>query len=186
MNTLRPSRPLQEEIDSRKNLDLAIRLRIELEQQVLRSQLSLETGIIGKYTLDKLLSHGIKAETLKALQLSPLFFVAWADGELDHEEQQTIMEYVQSWGITPSDPSYHFISYWLEVPPSPEYFDVWRVYISGKFHQADQESFLQLKSDTLEQVKMVAEASGGYWGFGKSISMSERKEIQKLEEVFAA
>lgn len=186
MRYLRPSGSGKEEISSRKNLDFAPRLSSEFEQQVQRSKLSTATGITSRYTLDKLLSHGIKAETVKALQLSPLFFVAWADGELDHNEQQAIMDFVKSWGITPSDPSYHFISYWLEVPPSPEYFDAWRVYIGGKYQQTDEESFLQLRSDTLHQVKMVAEASGGFWGFGSTMSMSERKEIQKLEEVFAA
>jgi hypothetical protein len=176
----------RKEISSRKNLDTARKLRIKAELQIQSFQLSMETGIISKSTLERLLSYGIKAENVKALQLSPLFFVAWADGELDDKEQQTIMDHVKSWGINPDDPSYYFISHWLEVPPSPEYFDAWRLYIIGKYQQADDADFLQLKTDTLRQVKMVAEASGGFWGFGESISVSERREIQKFEEIFAA
>jgi hypothetical protein len=166
--------------------ELEMKLRKKAELQIQSFQLSMETGIISKATLERLLSYGIKAENVKALQLSPLFFVAWADGQLDDKEQETIMELVKSWGINPDDPSYSFISYWLEVPPSPEFFDAWRLYISGKYEQAGDASLLQLQDDTLRQLKMVAEASGGFWGFGESISLSERKEIQKFEEIFAA
>jgi len=186
MKHLRSSDPVRKEISLRKNLDRARRLRTRAELQIQSFQLSMETGIMCKATLERLLSYGIRAENVKALQLSPLFFVAWADGELDRNEHDTIMDHVKSWGINPSDPSYYFISYWLEVPPSPEYFEAWRLYIGGKFQQADDASFLQLKDDTLRQVKMVAEASGGFWGFGESISAFERKEIQKFEEIFAA
>lgn len=155
-------------------------------RQIQTFQLSMETGIISKPTLERLLSYGITADNVQALQLSPLFFVAWADGELDAREQQTILDLLKSWEIHPDHPSYSLISYWLEVPPSPEFFDAWRLYISGKYQQVDDASFLQLKADTLRQMKMVAEASGGFWGFSESISVSERKEIQKFEEIFAA
>jgi tellurite resistance protein len=166
-----------------KHLREAFRKRLEKMER--REQLTQVSGIRDEAVLDRFIELGITAETLAALELVPLVFVAWADGSVRAEEREVIITLAKSAGIEPQDGRYPLLEHWLKRRPGPEMLEAWKHYVQELRRQLDAKEAEELRRELLDRAYSVARAAGGFLGFGDKMSAAERSMLAKLEEVFA-
>lgn len=148
------------------------------------SDLANETGIGDSLLLEELLRHEIKPGLIRALEVSPLFFMAWADGDMDVCEDQFIHEHLRRLELPITGASYRLVCHWFNVPPAPEYLAAWQVYMRGKLPTLSPADRNATHHDLLRLVKNLAHCSGGFLGLGSRISSAEHTMLRKLEKVF--
>ena len=88
--------------------------RERMEKMERRDQLAQVSGIHDEAVLDRLIELDIGPETLAALEVVPLVFVAWADGKVQAEEREAIIAVAKAAGIQPQDGRYPLLEHWLE------------------------------------------------------------------------
>jgi hypothetical protein len=66
---------------------------------------------------------GITADTAPAFFLAPLVQVAWAEGSVSKQEQQTVLGLARERGIDEGSTAYGQLGEWLAVRPSDALFD---------------------------------------------------------------
>ena len=120
---------------------------------------------------------------MAAIAAIPLVVVAWADRTVQEAERKAIIEAAEASGIASQDGRYPILEYWLSKRPKPELLDAWKHYIAALCRQLSQAEIEQLKHDMLQRARQVAEAAGGFLGYGNKISANEQKVLQSLEEV---
>jgi hypothetical protein len=160
-------------------------LKKRLEKLERREQLTQVSGIRDEALLDRLLELGITAETLAALELVPLVFVAWADGTVQAEERSVIVELAKAAGIEPKDGRYPLLEHWLKRRPSADMLEAWKGYVQELRRKLDAQDAEALRHELLDRTAKVAQAAGGFLGFGDKTSQAERAMLAKLEEAFS-
>lgn len=148
------------------------------------SDLASETGIVDSSLLEELLRYEIKPDLIRALDVSPLFFMAWADGDMDACEDQFIHDYLRRLELPVSGASYRLVCHWFNVSPAAEYFSAWQVYLRGKLATLAPADRKIMHHELVRLVINLAQCSGGFLGFGSKISGAERAMLRKLEKVF--
>ncbi len=166
-----------------KHLREAFRKRLENLER--REQLAQVSGIRDEAALDRLIELGITPETLAALELVPLVFVAWADGSIQAEEREVIVALARAAGIEPQDGRYPLLEHWLKKRPGADVLEAWRLYVRELRGRLASKEAEELRHELLDRAYSVARAAGGFLGFGDKMSPSERAMLAKLEEVFA-
>ena len=146
-----------------------------------RRQLGEATGIADSELLDELFAAGASAETVAAISLVPLILVAWADGKMDPEEREPIVNAAIDQAILSGSPGAELLEHWLNAEPKGELASTWKHYITAIMEQMSDEAKVLLRSDILMRAKAVANASGGILGFGK-VSSEEKRVIAELEQ----
>jgi hypothetical protein len=126
----------------------------------------------------------ISVESLTALRLIPLVAVAWADERVDDTERFRVLKAAEKAGIVEGDPAYDLLKLWLARRPSHELLDTWIEYARSLAMSLDGESRKNLHKTVLDQVRSVAEASGGLLGFA-AISPSEKAVIERIDAALA-
>jgi len=165
-----------------KHLLEAFRERLgELER---RQQLAHVSGIRDEAVLERLLGLGITAESLAALELVPLVWVAWADGEVAAKEREQIVAMAQAAGIAPQDGRYPLLEHWLKRRPAPEMVSAWQDCVRQLREKISAEDVETLRREILDQAGEVARASAGLLGFGDRVSAAERAVLAQLEQAF--
>ena len=129
------------------------------------------------------LDLGFSAETARVLMLVPLIQVAWVDGSVSNSEEQSVLEKSAAAGILPNSPAHDFLRRLLANQPSPLFFERTNRVIAHMI-QADPASFSAM--DLTRMCESVAEASGGFFGFGDRVSDEERELIASLASQFGA
>jgi hypothetical protein len=160
-------------------------LRQRMEKMERREQLAKVSGIRDQSVLDHLLELGMTPEGLVALELVPLVLVAWADGGVQAEERAVIIALAKSAGIEPQDGRYPLLESWLKRRSGPEMFETWKQYVQELLRQSDARQAVELRHELLDRTTRVAQATGGFLGFGDKMSPAERAMVEKLEAVFA-
>ena len=135
--------------------------------------------------LNEMVTQGISPETFAALSLTPLVKVAWADGKIQKEERDAILDAAQKGGIQKDSPSWVMLNSWLEVKPNDDLFETWHDYIQSLISKLDDEHILGLKLAVLGKSRKVADSAGGFLGLGSKISKEEEEAIQSLEKAFS-
>lgn len=176
-------RALEESFFTQKNIQLLERLRQELASNEEKKALAASSGISDPRVLDALLAANIRGETVAALALVPLVFVAWSDGKIDAKERQAILSGSETEGITKGSVSYELLDAWLSERPGDILFSAWTDFIRAAKNQMTSEALRSLQSDVLGRAERVATASGGLLGLG-SISPAERATLQRLNDAF--
>jgi tellurite resistance protein len=161
----------------------AFRERMEKIGQ--REQLTQVSGIQDEALLDRLIALEIGPETLAALEVVPLVFVAWADGGVQAEERETIITFAQAAGIRPQDGRYPLLEHWLKRRPKAEAMDAWKHYVKDLCQRLEKQEIENLKHELLDRAQEVAKVAGGFLGFGNKITASERSVLEALEQAFA-
>jgi len=165
-----------------KHLVEAFRERLgQLER---RQQLANVSGIRDEAVLERLLEFGITAESLAALGLVPLVWVAWADGEVAAKEREGIMAMAQAAGIAPQDSRYPLLEHWLKRRPAAEMVSAWQDYVRQLREKMSAEDVATLRREILDRAGEVARASGGLLGFGNRVSAAEQTALAQLEQAF--
>lgn len=158
--------------------------RDRLDQLERRQQLKHVSDIHDEALLDRLLGLGITAESLAALGVVPLVWVAWADGEVAVEERDRIVAMAQAAGIEPHNGRYPLLEHWLKRRPGPEVVAAWQDSIKQLRETMAAEDFETLRREILERAGEVARASGGLLGFGEKISPTEQAVLAELQHAF--
>src|SRR4030095_2790447 len=126
---------------------------------------------------------GLKANTIAALSLVPLIEVAWADGEIQDNERNAILQGAHGKGLEVGSDGYDLLQSWLKKQPKGDLFDAWQAYIKALTGQLNDEQNKLLKNQIVGFAKMVAAAAGGFLGIGK-VSASEEKVLARIESAF--
>ena len=72
--------------------------------------------------LERIQKLGVTLDTGSAFILAPLVEVAWADGNVNHAERETILRIAKQRGVTPQSGDYRQLLNWLDHRPSDEIF----------------------------------------------------------------
>jgi hypothetical protein len=159
--------------------------RERMERMDRRAQLTQVSGIHDEAVLDRLIELEIGPETLAAMEVVPLVFVAWADGTVQAGERQAILDAARAKGIEPNDGRYPLLEHWLNKRPPSEMLEAWKHYVTGLRQKLTPEEADKLKHGLLDFARTVAQAAGGFLGLGNKISAAENKVLSQLEKAFA-
>lgn len=174
---------LEEAFFRKENERLRERLHEERERREARDSLARECGASDEGLLDRLVSLGIRADTVEALVLVPLVAVAWADGSIDPREREAVLRAAASVGITNGSPSYSLLESWTHARPAPELLESWQVYIQTIGRELSADHRWHLEEQVMGKARAVAEAAGGFLGLA-TVSKSEEAMLAKLEAAF--
>jgi hypothetical protein len=176
---------LEEEFFKKQEKALLERMHAAQAQQTRRDALAQAAGVTDAAVLDKLLVLGIDADTLLAMRLVPVVVVAWADGALDNRERQAMTASLAKAGMASDSPAAQMVTHWLQSPPPPALLDAWQAYIASLCAQLSATERESLRTSVLGQARAVAEATGGFLGFGSKVSQAEETMLQTLARAFA-
>jgi len=162
---------------------LIAQLRQHEEAESGIAKLSAATGIHNHDVLQEMLDNGFRADSIVALSLVPLIFVARADKKLDEKEQDAILDAAIEEGLVPDSPSHELLTAWLLKEPDDELLEVWRHYINQLCKELPKEQISDLQQHIVERCRKVAEAAGGFLGRG-GVSEAERIMLAHIESAF--
>jgi hypothetical protein len=174
---------LEEAFFRKHNSDLLEKLRRKTDEASRREQLISISGISDQSLLDKLVAAGLDAGSLAALGLIPLLQVAWADGKVQPQERESLLEAAKRVNLEPGSAGYELLTGWFDHEPEPELFEVWKEYVRALRGAMTDETFREVRTVILDRARMVARAAGGVLGVG-SVLGSEHDVIKKLEAAF--
>ena len=177
-------RALENQFFEKENQQKLSAMKDKLENQQTRDELRKASGMSDDAVLDRLVGLGLKANTIAALSLVPLITVAWADGTIQDNERNAILQGAHGKGLEQGSDGYELLQTWLQKKPSDELFVAWEAYIKALASQLNDEQNRLLKTQIVGFAKMVAAAAGGILGFGK-VSGDEEKMLQRIEAAFS-
>jgi len=177
-------RVLEEEFFRKQERALLDQLRTVQEKESAQEALAAATGVRDSTVLHKLSALGITSDTLLALGFVPLVAVAWADGTLDDKERSAIVASLGTAGVVADSPAGQLIQSWLSNLPPPSMLEAWSSYTSALGAELSPDERHQLRDSVLGRARAVAEAAGGFLGFGKRVSRAEEELLQKLARAF--
>jgi hypothetical protein len=176
-------RALEDQFFEKENAQKLAAMKDKLDSQRSREDLRKASGMTDDAVLDKLVSLGLKSNTIAALSLVPLISVAWADGEIQDNERTAILQGAHGKGLEQGTDGYELLQTWLKKKPSDELFTAWEGYIKALSAQLNEEQNRLLKNQIIGFAKMVAASAGGILGFGK-VSGDEEKVLNRIEAAF--
>ncbi|MCE5341070.1 MAG: TerB family tellurite resistance protein [Planctomycetaceae bacterium] len=168
----------------KKDRELIAQLHKMERMKESKKSLATVSGITNDKVLEKLVELEIRPEVIASLAMIPLIEVAWADGEIDKNERRVILDAACEIFITKESPDYALLKSWLKYKPNVKLFNAWKHYIQGLCEQLTKQQKNALKKDLIGHAKDVAQAAGGFLGFGDKISKAEQKMLDKLTQAF--
>ena len=176
-------RALENQFFEKENQKKLEAMRARESAQATRDELRKASGMTDDAVLDKLVGLGLKTNTIAALSLVPLIEVAWADGEIQDNERNAILQGAHGKGLEQGSDGYELLQSWLRKKPTSELFDAWDAYIKALASQLNDEQNKLLKNQIVGFAKMVAASAGGFLGIGK-VSAGEEKVLSRIESAF--
>jgi len=173
---------LEDAFFARENARLLEEMRRKAEHTQRREMLRSVVGINDDAFLDRLIALGIGPERAMVLRLTPLVFVAWADGSIDDSEREAILRAAAKQGLAAEEMAHQLLGDWLVRKPDQRILDMWKEYIRQVWDQFTPEEREQMRHNLLEATREVAQAAGGFLGL-KAISAAERRVLDDLESV---
>jgi hypothetical protein len=173
---------LEEAFFAGESARLLERMRKQAEHAERRDLLRRVVAIDDDAFLDRLIALGIGPERAMVLRLTPLVFVAWADGSVDDRERAAILSAATQQGVAAEETAREILGDWLERKPSPRILEMWKAYIRQIWGRFTPDEQIRLRDNLLTATREVAQASGGLLGI-KAISASERGVLEELESV---
>ena len=148
-------------------------------------ELTKATGLENQELIDQIIDAGFSLSTLAALSLTPLVFVAWADGSVTSDERQTVIAAALRQGVYQNPLAFKMVEQWLQTRPSRELWQIWRDYAAAMHETLPAVTADKFAALLKRNAIAVAQASGGTLGFGK-ISSAEQKVIDEIVETLPA
>lgn len=177
------ARNLEDEFFAKENARLLEQMRRKTDEGARREALRKVVLIEDEAFLDRLVALGITAESVLALRLIPLIFVAWADGHMDEREREAILKAAKVRGVAAEDAGLTLLKTWLSRRPDPALLGLWKDYVRRLWDRFTREEQWQMRRNFLESAREVAEAAGGFLGLTSKISAHEREVLEELEKV---
>ncbi|MCD0459712.1 hypothetical protein [Roseiconus lacunae] len=157
------------------------KMREKSQREQMTKELSDVAAIDDTELLDHMLDLDINASTIAAFTLTPLVFVAWADGSVTSGERQTVMSAALTRGVSDNPLAFMLLKQWLGTRPPRELWETWKEYASRLHQTLPAETADTLASKLENNARVVAEASGGVLGIGKT-SNAEQKILNAIRE----
>ena len=158
--------------------------RLKLQQmQETKENLAKVSGIHNDAVLERLIALEIRPETLATLFVIPLVEVAWADGDLHDKERDELVKFAENAGLRNKNIDPKVVGAWLKKKPDPALMEAWVHYMRELCAQLSADERLALKEEVLADARAVAQAAGGFLGFGK-LSAEERQVLDQMEAAF--
>jgi len=176
-------RALEDQFFEKENKQKLAAMKDKMDTQRSREDLRKASGMSDDAVLDRLVSLGLKSNTIAALSLVPLIQVAWADGEIQDNERTAILQGAHGKGLEQGTDGYELLQTWLKKKPPEDLFVAWESYIKALTGQLNEEQNRLLKNQIIGFAKMVAAAAGGILGFGK-VSGDEEKVLNRIDAAF--
>ena len=176
-------RALEDQFFEKENAQKLAAMKDKLDSQRSREDLRKASGMSDDAVLDKLVSLGLKSNTIAALSLVPLISVAWADGEIQDNERTAILQGAHGKGLEDGSDGHSLLQSWLKRRPGDDLFTAWEAYIKALTAQLNDEQNRLLKTQIVGFAKLVATSAGGLLGFGK-VSSAEEKVLDRIEVAF--
>ncbi len=161
------------------------RLRQNMEFAKRRLALADATGIGDEAVLNELVELDISSETVFALSLFPLVWVAWADGRMDHRQRQAILDAAHSTGHERDTASHQLIETWLDHKPDAKLQTAWKDYVHFVCQSVSDATRQSLKEDVLGRARQVAEAVSFIYGFHR-VEEVQDAILREIEKAFDA
>ena len=139
-------RALENQFFDKENKLKLTAMKEKLEGQQSREELRKASGMTDEAVLDKLVALGLRANTIAALSLVPLIFVAWADGSIQDNERNAILQGAHGKGLEVGTDGYELLTTWLQKRPSDELLEALEGYIKALASQLNDEQNRLLKN----------------------------------------
>jgi len=178
------AKALEDQFFEKENQKKLEAMRSQEAAKTTREELRKASGMTDEKVLDRLIALGLKTNTIAALSLVPLIEVAWADGEIQDNERNAILQGAHGKGLEQGTDGYDLLQSWLKRKPDPGLFDAWQSYIQALAGQLNDEQNKLLKNQIVGFAKMVASAAGGFLGINK-VSSDEEKVLARIEAAFS-
>ncbi len=178
-------RALEESFFAKRNQQLLEQMQQQVSAETKRASLSAASGITDPAVLDVLVDSGVEPATLAAMSLVPLIQVAWADGSVEPQERDAILQAAHAEGLDKQDAAYQLLERWLQQPPDKSLLGAWKDYVGALSKKLSDEARQQLQQDVLGRARQVAEAAGGILGLVHKVSAAERAVLAELEQTFS-
>ena len=134
--------------------------------------------------LEELQFLGIDEATVELLALLPLVQVAWADGTVQDQERELILD-LASTRYHLTEDARHMLDSWLKHPPSERYLARGRKALLALAQEnADFSLDTAALDDVVDFSKQVAKAAGGFMGF-RSIGADEALVLEDIAEALS-
>ncbi|KAA5543741.1 hypothetical protein FYK55_11175 [Roseiconus nitratireducens] len=144
----------------------------EREEQV--EALTKAAGLHDQELASELLEMGIDAGNFAAFALTPLVFVAWADGNVSNSERQAVISSALRRGVNSDPLAFKLLEQWMQVRPSRELWTLWQKYARDLHQSLPPTTADKLSRRLIAQAEEVAKASGGVLGIGKVCAAEQR------------
>ena len=131
----------------------------------------------------RLLDAGFHSETLSALELVPIAFVAWASGSVTDSERKAVMGSLVDYGLLVNQASNDRFQVWLDTRPAHELLILWKDYTTAKLTPLSSEVRRTIGIRLLKKSTEISMASGGFFGFG-TICDAEQVILDEISEAF--
>jgi hypothetical protein len=177
-------RALEDHFFSQKDQALLESLRKQMNSTDEQRELAKIIGVSDSQVLDHLTSLGVTPVTASVLAIIPLLAVAWADGEVDAKERQTILKSAHDHGIQQGTAAEEMLNEWLQTRPGDDIYQAWKAYVQSLSEEMSPADIAATKDATLERARKVAQAAGGVLGLGNRISQYEQKVLDDLASAF--
>lgn len=115
--------------------------------------------------------------------LIPVLEVVWADGNVQPAERDVVLHAVAEAGIRKSSLAFQLTEQWLERRPEPELMKLWTDYTQELMGQLTPDARECIQGTVLGHARAVAEAAGGFLGFGR-VSKREEEVLSVLAAAF--
>jgi tellurite resistance protein len=118
---------------------------------------------------------GFDGETARIFDLVPMVHVAWADGKIQKGERESIMAVIDARGIRPGSAAFQMMDSLLAQPPPAAFLEE-TLAVLRELLGAD----LRRTEALVDLCYAVADAAGGFLGFGSTIDPRERELLHRI------
>ena len=157
-----------------KDNELLQKLRQQRIDQVTKEDIAAATGITDENLLQRLIEMEINLETLTALSVVPLIEVAWADGEIELNEREAVLQAADEAGIPKGGPGYCLLHDWLEQRPRPEMLAAWKHYVAALAKNSTKTATTRYETTCSTAPTASQPRQAGFWGWLRSPSWRKR------------
>jgi hypothetical protein len=162
---------------------LVDKLKAVFHSKIGVSELAAATGITDQTMLERMVALNVKGEMLVVFKLYPLVEVAWADGKLDRDEKEAVIEAAVRSGIPRTAEALKRLEDWLAEGPRDDMRKVWKMYAHQLRHTLTADELATFREDLGKYATRVAEASGGILGIVWQISPKEQEILDALKNL---
>jgi hypothetical protein len=175
----------EEEYFRRKDAQLVDHLKSVFHRRIEREEIRNATGITDERVLDTLVALDLSGEMMAAFNLYPLVDLAWADGKPDERECRAILAAIKESGIAEGSAAYRMLDTALKNGPNPDARKAWYAYAAELKRTLSPAELATFRRDLLEHARAVAAASGGLLNIAFTVSASERRVLDTIEQALA-